>query len=112
MEHATCDVSANHLAGAQGKQHEASMAGQDLAGEPGGVERVVEAGEEHHGEQEEHAGVGQHLEHTSDLFAQGALLAVDFRAESGGKINLAGRCCEGGSSAEEGRLTWGPGRGG
>jgi len=60
------------------------VAGEDLAGEPGGVEGVVEAGEEHHGQQQQHAGVAQHLHHAHDFFAQRPLLHVDFGAEPEG----------------------------
>ncbi len=69
------------------------MTGHDLSREPRGIKRVVKAGEEHHGQEQHHAGVAQHLQHPQNFLLQGTLLAIDFGAMSAANVTGEDRSC-------------------
>ena len=80
------------------------MAGENLARKPGGVEGVVEASEEHHGQQQHHPRVGQHFQHAQHFLAQRPLLNVDFRAVPAGAESICKLRCLGESEENAGVL--------
>jgi hypothetical protein len=90
----TCYVCAHHLACTQRQQHQARVARQNLPGKPRGVESVIEAGEEHHGQEQNHPGVAQHLQHAQNLLAKRPLLTVDGGTVSDGResCTFVGTC--------------------
>jgi hypothetical protein len=78
------------------------VARENLARKPRGVEGVVEASEEHHGQQQHHPRVGKHLQHTQHFFAQRPLLNVYFRAVPAGAESNRKLCCLGGGEENAG----------